>query len=373
MDEVEFSKGIKTLKELSSKFDSSNIIPDQNLYVDGLNKIDARPEMAKAIYNNLVEKHGEDLAKAATIAGAASGTTDKALIPLYVDPRIVDVTRRLTPLIELTPRVSNYGRTAEFDRLTARGVRSFGPETEALTEQDDTYARSSTSIKYCRQVGKVSGPYQAASKFHLKTNYVDALNLEIMNKSRTMRLVEEDTLLNGDSDGSRTAYGGITTTSGYEYDGIRNTSNIQTVAGGSATVTIPKIRQAIREARTADDSSTLGQGNPDMIVTDFKTQDDLKGLLQDYQRFVPQSSIAWGFQTTTFDGLPVIPSRFMPTTTNSRELLALDSSTWQMRVLQDMTYEELAKTDDSYKFMVKIYEALICTAPEYNCAIQSLK
>jgi len=47
-------------------------------------------------------------------------------------------------------------------------------------------------------------------------------------------------------------------------------------------------------------------------------------------------------------------------------------SVWEMRVLQDLTYEDLAKTNDSEKFMLKIYEALICKNVAFNCGIYAI-
>jgi hypothetical protein len=369
MSDMTTAERYNLLKKMAASFEATEILPKEARYVDAMRGFDGRPDLAKGIY----EKTGMDFSKAASISGAASGTTDKAVIPLYVDPSIIDVTRRLTPLVELIPRVTNYGRTAEFNRLTARGVGGFNIEDAAMNSADDTYARSSVAIKFAYSVGRVTGPYLAATKQYLSQNYVDALNLEVMNKAKTMRFIEEDAILNGSASSSRTAYGSTTTISGTEYNGILNYGSINSNTDrASQTIDIATLRKGIRTARTANDSATLGQGNPDMMVTDFKTLDDIKALLQDYQRIVPYDKIAWGFQTVVFEGLPVIASRFSPTGSNLKAIAVLDSSTWQMRVLQDMTYEELAKTNDSYKFMIKMYEALICVAPEYNTKIITL-
>jgi hypothetical protein len=64
--------------------------------------------------------------------------------------------------------------------------------------------------------------------------------------------------------------------------------------------------------------------------------------------------------------IPVLPSMFMSNVSGSKALYFLDMSVWEMRVLQDMVYERLAKTNDSDKFMLKIYECLICRAPAFN-------
>lgn len=358
----------RLLKKMSASFEATEILPKEARYVDAMRGFDGREDLRKGIF----EKTGLDFSKAASISAAASGTTDKAIIPLYVDPSIIDATRRLTPLVELMPRVTNYGRTAEFNKLTARGTGGFNIEDCALSESDDTYTRTSTAIKFAYITGRVTGPYLASSKQYLSSNYVDALNLEIMNKAKTMRLIEEDTILNGYTT-SRTAYGSVTTLTDAEYNGINNMTSVgSNTDRANQTIDIATLRKAIRYARTGQESATLGQGNPDMMVTDYKTLDDIKALLQDYQRIVPMDKIAWGFQTVVFEGLPIIASRFSPTTANLKRINVLDSSTWQMRVLQDMTYEELAKTNDSYKFMIKLYEALICTVPQYNTNIITL-
>lgn len=368
MDEVDlsdpqsFAKGLSILQEYAGGF--RDVLPEETMYTDPMNKFDGRPELLEAFK----EKTGLDLSKAQTITGAASGTTDKALIPLYVDPSIVDVTRRLTPLVELIPRVTNYGRTAEFNRITARGVVGARFEDAALSEQNDTYERKSVPIKYFYSVGRVTGPFMSASRKYLSQQYIDGLNLEIRQKTISLRYVEEDTIINGDVDAERTsAYGGVTVPLGAEYDGFRNYITTNYTDKSGINLSIPLLRALILAARTAGNSTTLGQGDPNLLLTDYNLLDTMKGLLQDFQRYVNSNyEIAWGLKTLEFEGLPVIASKFMPTDTSDRDVICLSMDTWQMRVLQDLTYEDLARTNDSYKFMVKVYECLIGTAQEYN-------
>jgi len=59
---------------------------------------------------------------------------------------------------------------------------------------------------------------------------------------------------------------------------------------------------------------------------------------------------------TMVGSVPVIPSMFLSNTSGAKLNLFLDTDYIEMRVLQDMTYEDLAKTNDSQKFMLKIYE-----------------
>lgn len=325
--------------------------------------IDMRKDIGKSFIN---------MVKAQSVSGLSPGTTDLSLIPIYVDPTIVDITRRLTPLVELIPRVTNYGRTADFNRVTSRGIVGFRNEDAALTEVEEVYERKSVPIKYQYQVGRVTGPMLAASRQYLSTMYIDALNLEVRQKTINLRYTEEDAILNGISSDSRTAYGGVTTVAGAEFDGIRNTEGIQSTDASGNAPSIDSIRAIIRKARTADDSAVLGQGDPNLLVTDFTTMDNVKALLQEFQRYIGTTDIAWGIRTLEFEGLPMIASKFMPTEDTKRELLVLQTDTLQMRVLQDVTYEDLAKTNDSYKFMLKVYESLIVTAPQFNAKLYNL-
>ena len=84
------------------------------------------------------------------------------MIPIYVDPRIVDTTRKETPLVELIPRVANQGMYADYNKITAKGGGFTAAEDAALSETNTTYDRASTVIKFLYAVGRVTGPTQAA-------------------------------------------------------------------------------------------------------------------------------------------------------------------------------------------------------------------
>jgi len=61
----------------------------------------------------------EDCKKYTYTQTGGAGTAGYAMIPIYVDPRITDTTRKYTPIVELTPRVANLGTTADYNQLTA--------------------------------------------------------------------------------------------------------------------------------------------------------------------------------------------------------------------------------------------------------------
>ena len=350
-------------------------MPEGMVVSEGLGNYDMR----KAISEEIMEG-GFTIRKAlsTTLSTYAAGTLP-VLIPVYVDPEIVDLTRRATPLVELIPRVTNYGKTADYNQITVITSAQALAEDASLTEQNDTYVRRSISIRYLYSVGRVTGPMFAASKQFLASGgYVDALSLEVKNKTIALKRLEESMLLLGDSQTNWTEPVNSTTiTAANSYDGLYQlitnansngfggSSSYRTDAAGAA-LSIAKLRTGIRTARTSG-------GEPNLIVMDYASYDDLKALIQDQLSYVSTQTIAWGITTVSFEGIPVIASRFLSTTAgagsgvpaDAKSVFILDTNVIEMRVLQDVSYEELAKTNDSIKFMLKCYETLIVKAPQF--------
>ena len=92
--------------------------------------------------------------KAFLTTSGGAGTAGYAMIPIYVDPRVVDRTRKYTPLVEIMPRVTNLGVTADYNVITAKGGAMTLSEDSALAETDTTYDRQSTAIKYLYAVAR---------------------------------------------------------------------------------------------------------------------------------------------------------------------------------------------------------------------------
>lgn len=354
-------------------------MPEGMVVFDGLSNYDMR----KSIGDEIIAG-GFTVRKAlSTTLSTYSAGTLPVLIPVYVDPEIVDLTRRATPLVEMIPRVANYGKTADYNQITAIATAQPLGEDAALSEQNDTYARKSVAIKYLYSVGRVTGPMFAASKQYLASGgYVDALSLEVKNKTIALKRLEEAMILLGDASTDWTEpVNSKTVSAAYSYNGLYqliSNANSNNLGGSSSYVTdmagaamsISAMRTGIRTCRTAG-------GEPNLIVTDYSTYDAVKGLIQDQLRYVSTMTIAWGITTLSFEGLPVIASRFLSTTAgtgsgvpqNARSMYILDTNVIEMRVLQDVSYEELAKTNDSVKFMLKCYETLVCKAPQFNHVI----
>ena len=315
---------------------------------------------------------GYTLEKALNITGFSA-----QLIPVYVDPAIIDITRKTTPLVELIPRVATRGKSVDFNRITALGSTGFQAEDASLSEVNDTYVRKAINVGFVYQVGRVTGPMQAAS-----AEYIDANNLEVLNKTKNLRLIEEQAIILGnastgtsgnigdgstDSPWNSAAYPGLiaqqeglTTAAGITNPWLTST-NIVDAAG--ANLSLGHIRTAIEEA-------VIDGGRPKILVTDTTTGRQIKGLMNEHQRMVNTQDFFWGINTISIDGIPLIESTLMPRTSRAKRILVLDTDYIEMRVLQDIVFERLAKTNDSDKFYLKCYEVLINKAPEFCAEVQ---
>ena len=276
------------------------------------------------------------------------------------------------------PRVSNLGRTADFNQITAKGGAFFAAEDAALSENDDTFARQSVLIKYLYAVGRVTGQALAAQPgynlmgFNPTTGEFpgvgsfndqaapNANQQEILIKARSLRELEEDTILNGDTGSDVNEFDGVIVTMG---------STNETAKAGTA-LALDDINAAVKLAY--DDG-----GLPNIAICDSSTYTKLQSLINATIGFLqPATRTDFGFTSITYNTMvgpiQIIPSRFLSTTAAAQSMWFLDLSVWEMRVLQDMTFERLAKTNDSDKFMIKMYEALICRAPQFNASITGM-
>jgi hypothetical protein len=307
--------------------------------------------------------------KAMNVAGMGAGTADKAIIPIYLDPQIIDTSRKFTPAVEIIPRVSNMGVTAEYTTLS-KGSAFTAVEDAALADVNDTYTRHSTAIKYLYAVGRVTGPTLAATPSFMlmgitasggnpdgtfgNSSAPNATQLEVLAKTREIKELEENLIFNGNA----TTSGVTGDPDGTEYSGIVTLmSTTNAVVKGTAPLGLADLNLSIRYA--FDDG-----GRPNVGFCSSDVYNDILALLQARVGYMQaEKQVFWGFTSITYRSMvgdiPIVPSMFMSNTTGSKAIYFLDLSVVEMRVLQDLTYERLAKVNDSDKFFLKIYEALI--------------
>ncbi len=332
-------------------------------YADVNSNIDLRAE--GGFLNNIYQAG----LKAMNVSGMSAGTTDKAIIPIYLDPQIIDTSRKFTPAVEIIPRVSNMGVTAEWTTLS-KGSAFTAREDAALADVDDTYTRNSKSIKYLYAVGRITGQTLVATPSFMlmgitasggtpdgtfgNSSAPNAMQLEVLAKTREIKELEENLIFNGNA--TTSAITG--NPDGTEYDGIiQLMSTTNTVAKSTTALSLEDLNTAIRYA--FDDG-----GRPNVAFCSSGVYTDILNLIQTKLGYLQsEKNVFWGFTTITYRSMvgeiPVIPSMFLSNTSGSKAIYFLDLSVVEMRVLQDLTYEKLGKTNDSDKFFLKIYEVLI--------------
>lgn len=343
---VEFEK-------MSNGFDqgSAIMLGERNWFGKGPDKVYSG---YKAGGNNLFQK---DLGEKAqpwlekkwdeTFEKTFDTTLGAYLIPTYLDPELIDVTRQNTPFISLLKRETMYGLTVNQQIIDALNTPVFTTEGGTLTTQDESFDRITYTVKYAYSIGTVSGQMRASGK-----EYIDALQNSIRIHGEALRRFEEKfAILGEDTDSSADPY--VFDTNGY--DGLfkivhdYNTASNEMDLAGGASITLTDVRDQIQLAVEA-------KGKPSLILCDVATYYDLKSQIADWERHVNQVEIAWGMTSYTLDGIPVIWTHSIPTTANEKALAVLDMDVLCMKVLQDVTFEELAKTIDADKFMLKVYE-----------------
>lgn len=327
--------------------------------------------------SNMFGENNVELKALNTQTGGA-GTAGYALVPVYVDPKIIDQTRKYTPLCEIIPRVSNLGMTADYNVITAKGGGFVAAEDSALSEKNNTYDRKSTSIKFLYAVGRVTGPARAAIPSYALAGFQpgsgqsmaspfsdstapNAKQLEVLVQARALKELEENLIINGDTDDDSNEFNGI----------IDLMSTTNTVDKNTSDLSLEDINTAIQYA--FDDG-----GRPNIAVCGSAVYNDILTLLQARIGYMQSTQqVLWGFQSivlhTMVGPVTVIPSMYMSNVSGSKSIYFLDLSVVEMRVLQDMVYEDLAKTNDSEKFMLKMYEALIIRNTSFCSSITEIK
>jgi len=347
MAQIESGLGTNDMSNFGAgyKFDSGfgkmGLYEGQTYYAP-LNGIDKRKDMMKAYAANMT--------KAPSIGHSTGGTvTAHGLMPSFFDPAIVDRTMIDTPLVRLLPRKAVRGRAYVFNAVTAKAVPTNGTagsgfkgDDAALAEDVPTRTATSTVMKFAYVIGRVTGPALASGE-----GFLNLMAEDIRVSTASMNEILENEILNGN-----------TTTNALGFQGLRASISTNTTANAGAALTLDQVRSDYNDVFEAN-------GHVDLVVTDGNTHNVMKGLLMDFQRNVeqPNDELKFGLPGSfMFDGALWVKDRFMPTAAASREALYLDLRYCFLAVLQDTTFEELAKTNDSQKYMLKWYGALIVTA-----------
>lgn len=295
-----------------------------------------------------------------------------SIIHTTSDQEIIDTTRLETPLMELVPMETARGAVASYDILSTRGKSSFYTEAASKTASNfagisDTYANATKALSIQATSGGWSdfGLAVAATQYPTR----DYRALEIRAKTWSMNEGWENELLNG-STALESAYNSGST----GFIGIRG--EIISSSGSYSGLTNSNLAGA--DVTDADIDSMIAEGTSlnvkyNLFVTDLFTWQKIKQLMIQVLRYNnPETEIAWGLKAlawaTPYGVAPIVASKFMPTTSGSREIIFLDTKFLAQRVLLDSTMEMLAKTALQQTFAIKKFGVLI---DKTNSAVQT--
>jgi len=319
--------------------------------------------------------------KATTTIQGGFGTAGYAMIPVYLSPMIVDQTRKRTPLVELIPRVTNLGMYADWNVITEKGAGFTALEDGAFGETDDTIDRSSIAIKFLYSVGRVTGPAQAGQPAFVLEGFQgtgsglggsafgnasapNAMQLRILTAARAIKELEESLIVNGNATTDATQFSGIVK--------LQGTENAVDLDG--AALTYDHIETACQYA--FDDGGIIK-----LAIGSSAAVRDVRKIILDTFRYspsdIPGGVLPFGVPSavllqTMVGPVPLIPSMYLSNTSGAKQIYFLDTDFIEMRVLQDMTYEKLGKNNDSDKFFLKIYEALVMKNTKFNAFIDDI-
>ena len=319
--------------------------------------------------------------KATTTQQGGAGTAGYAMIPVYLSPMVVDQSRKRTPLVELIPRVTNQGMYADYNNITAKGAGFVAAEDGALAETDDTTDRNSVAIKFLYSVGRVTGPALAGQPAFVLEGFQgtgnglggsafsnvaapNAMQFRVLTAARAIKELEESLIVNGDASTDAKEFSGIVK--------LQGTTNVVDLNG--IALTYDHIETAVQYA--FDDG-----GIPKLAIGSSAAVRDVRKIILDTFRYapsdIPSGVLPFGVPSavllqTMVGTVPLIPSMYLSNVSGAKQIYFLDTDYIEMRVLQDMTYEKLAKTNDSDKFFLKIYECFIMKNPAFNAFIDDI-
>lgn len=361
-------QGVNVRKSYRDSFGGD--VPDKTVIADPLGVVtgeegyDLRPEIRKDLEPQY--RHVDELMEDGASfrdAMANLGTIQKGLnttdytLPVYPQEDLTNLTSRNTPFWDMLPKITSDTKTVDQDSVTDIASPSIGGERSVPADSNDTYQGQSLSMTFYRIRGSVSGPMQLAS-----ATLRNAQAVEQQNKSRAMAHFSENLALNGAPTGGTTDG---TINDEKAYSGVRTLAqnNGETTDVGGATITVQDVRDNYRKAVEQG-----GDGSSVVHITDLKTLTDLKNALDDTNQIEivggPDGTINFGAKGVAVDGVPVLPSDFMPQEAQStsnpggRNFLTVDMRFHSVHDLSSLVMEPLAKTEDADSFFMKRYSVM---------------
>lgn len=320
------------------------------------------PDRFQVLYENIfdaAQKQAEALFEKAE-------TTGSNLMHVVADQTMTYLYKRPYPIQALIPTESNMGKGAMWDVIPPFGFGSafFGREDQDFTETDVTPKNRTEYIKYLYAVGRVTKAAQLSGVSQYAPR--DMLAIRIDSAQDALRALRERSMLGVTRDVSNIdvafeaapelGYKGL-------YEMITsNTADPNYVNAGQGVDTYAEIMPLIRKSYR----NCLKDGlRPNLAVCDCATFDLIAAGLMEFFRTQPVREFTQGISSINLvfqnaGGLPLVPTEFLPMGDGAvGSIFLLQTDLLSRRVLWTDTYEELAKTNLSQKFVISSAEVMI--------------
>lgn len=239
-----------------------------------------------------------ELQEALNAAGAA------ALVPKIIDPMLLELQRRYSPLIRSTPSVRWDSTVYYFNTRSARATGGFVTDGGARAQSQSTYAQNGFTIRNLQAVGSVTGYSQAVTRQLIG----DLRAREVQGTIQGLYWDIETGMLWGNE--AATQYGAYPQFSGLDTlvsDFSSVTKNAIDQAG--ATLTLAMLDQLI-DTVEMNASMSIGDAGWQLVMSSTGNS-KIAQLLTAQQRFVESVEVASGLVVMSYRNIPIIKSSFL--------------------------------------------------------------
>jgi len=260
-----------------------------------------------------------DLTKALTTA-AGSGAD---LIPEKLDPELVEIAVKETPLLRIFRQLPWDTNTYQWNERTALGGASAYDENDVFASAESTYARRSVDIKMVKADGAVSTLLYESARA-----YIDALQAEIEGQTQALSHEIERLYIEGNA-----------TANPKEFDGLSNLVT-QTVDAACVVINLDILDEAINVIQN-------NGGRPGIILLANRDLQQVHKIMRDKMVYNWEKvEVAAGVYLTHYRGIPLYGSAFIPTNLGVSGAesygFVLDLTKIVVPVKKDISYEDLS-------------------------------
>jgi hypothetical protein len=302
-------------------------------------------------------------------------TTTSNLMHVIADEQVTYLYKRPYPFQALIPAQANKGKTALWDAVGPygdMGSAAFGTEDPTLQESDMNAWNRTDTIKYMYSVGRLTKASKLAGLTQVPARDLKAIRVDMAQDS--IRALRERTMLGVTRDLKSTS-NEFVPAGPLEYKGVHEliTDNVGTGAVGaqlwvdvasSNVNTFQKLNEKLDETYN---KLVLYGISPNLAFCDFPTFGLIRRGMTDFVRYLgePAKTLVPGVQKLDLvfpneGGLSLVPHSFLPMATGSYgNIFLMDTRLMARRVLWQDTYEELANTNTSDKFVISSAETMI--------------